>query len=401
MVRVGVYVRNKDEVNIIEFMTHYYSLGFDFILMLDDYSKIPPATVIGKKFPGKYKIIQMDKSVIAQYPIQTDYLNAGEVFGTYILPELKHYMDYCLYVDMDEYLVIKKYANINAVIDFYQPFEQLKINWIFFGNNDIKIAADLSKLKPLFTKSALKFNIMIKSLVNVNSIISNNDPHVFNVNGITKNILNEITHAHSFDKTLTSYTFKDLDIYVAHYITQDTMSLVKRRFCRSTQNIDELVNTLNYIDDKSIIKTDLLNYINNNILDIIDYVHGIHDNVDKFLNIYKETLLYIKHNYFKGHNCNEAENVDLSQPYITPFDWRIYLDKYPDLRANGVHSEKQALEHWNNHGQTEGRYTSFFDWKFYLDKYPDLRANGIHSSEQAIEHWNNHGKYEGRMSRNI
>ena len=396
MVRAGIYVRNKDEVNIIEFMEHYYSLGFEFILMLDDYSKIHPSSVIGNKFHGKYKVIQIDKSIIARYTNRTDYLNKGEVFGTYILPEIKKYMDYCLYVDMDEYLVIKKYENINAVIDFYQPFEQLKINWIFFGNNDIKICENLSKLKPLFTKSALKCNIMVKSLVNVNSIIGNNDPHVFNINGITKNILNEITHAHSFDKNLTDYTFKDLHIYMAHYITQDTMSLVKRRFCRSTQNIDELVNELNYIDNKNIIKTDLLNYLNNNIINVIDYVHGVHDNVDIFLRIYKDTLIYIKKNYFKGHNCNETNNVDLIQSYIHAFDWKLYLDKYPDLRANGIHSNEQALQHWNNHGKKEGRQASVFDWKLYLDKYPDLRANGIHSNEQALQHWNYNGKHEGR-----
>ncbi len=37
------------------------------------------------------------------------------------------------------------------------------------------------------------------------------------------------------------------------------------------------------------------------------------------------------------------------------FDWQYYLDKYPDLRANGVHTEQQALQHWFNHGEKEGR----------------------------------------------
>jgi len=37
------------------------------------------------------------------------------------------------------------------------------------------------------------------------------------------------------------------------------------------------------------------------------------------------------------------------------FDWRYYLDKYPDLRANGVHTEQQARQHWVTHGEKEGR----------------------------------------------
>ena len=38
-----------------------------------------------------------------------------------------------------------------------------------------------------------------------------------------------------------------------------------------------------------------------------------------------------------------------------------------------------------------------FDWKYYLDKYPDLRQNGVHTQEQALQHWNTYGKNEGRQ----
>jgi hypothetical protein len=361
MVKTGIYVRNKDEANIIEFMEHYYSIGFEFILMLDDYSKIHPSLVIGDKFQGKYKIIRIDSSIIYNHDSYSSInanLREGGVFDTYILPEIKNYMDYCLYIDMDEYLVIKKYKNINAVIEFYQPFDQLKINWILFGNNDIKFCEDLSKLKPLFTKSELKFNQHVKSLVKVNSIKHNNNPHIFNVNGITKNVLNQITVESPFEGYMTNFCFKEIDIYIAHYITLDTTSCVKRRYCRTRpHNIDALVGSLNYIDNKSIIKTELLKYINNNINRIVDYAHGVHDNVGVFLSIYKDVLPHIK-GFFRGHNKNESNNFDLSQQYIYQFCWKYYLGKYPDLRANGIHSEAQALEHWNNHGKHEGRISN-------------------------------------------
>ena len=80
------------------------------------------------------------------------------------------------------------------------------------------------------------------------------------------------------------------------------------------------------------------------------------------------------------------------------FDWQYYLDKYTDLRANGVHTEEQALEHWNNFGEKEGRVSirtpGLFDWQYYLDKYYDLKSNGVHTEQQALEHWNNFGKNE-------
>jgi glycosyl transferase family 25 len=46
------------------------------------------------------------------------------------------------------------------------------------------------------------------------------------------------------------------------------------------------------------------------------------------------------------------------------FDWKYYLDKYPDLRINGVHTQKQAFIHWNNYGKKEGRiYNKYMEYK--------------------------------------
>lgn len=39
-----------------------------------------------------------------------------------------------------------------------------------------------------------------------------------------------------------------------------------------------------------------------------------------------------------------------------------------------------------------------FDWQYYLNEYPDLRANGIHSEDQAIKHWIIYGKKEERKA---
>jgi hypothetical protein len=398
MVRVGLYVRQKDEVNIIEFMEHYYSLGFLFILILDDHSQIHPSRIIGNKFNGKYKIIQINKNIINKYPNKTDYFNNIEVFEVYVLPEIKKYMDYVYYSDMDEYLVIKKHKNINEVINFYKPFEQLKINWLFFGNNNIKIGQGLSKLKPLFTKSALKLNSHVKSLVKVDSIKHYLCAHCFvTKNGISKNILNEITNETPFEEKLTNYSFKDVNLYLAHYVTQDTATFIRRRYCRITESITNIAEKINYNTDKNFIKQQLVQYINNNIDNILDYVHGNNDNINLFSNLYADTFKSIKYSYFKGHNCNDTTNVDLCKPYIYLFDWLFYLNRYPDLRLNGIHTEKQAIEHWNMHGKLEGRRASIFNWKYYLDRYPDLRANGIHTEEQAIEHWNKYGKHEDRM----
>jgi hypothetical protein len=84
------------------------------------------------------------------------------------------------------------------------------------------------------------------------------------------------------------------------------------------------------------------------------------------------------------------------------FDWKYYLEKYPDLRANGVETEQQALTHWSTYGEKEGRGAirtpAFFDWQYYLQKYPDLRKNGIETEQQALTHWHTFGNKEKRVA---
>jgi hypothetical protein len=101
-----------------------------------------------------------------------------------------------------------------------------------------------------------------------------------------------------------------------------------------------------------------------------------------------------------GSYYNPAANKHIqiykSDMYI--FDWMYYLNRYPDLRRNGVITKKQAIQHWENRGILEGRTAKMyiFDWEYYLNTYPDLRINGVCTQAQAISHWMINGLNEGR-----
>ena len=45
------------------------------------------------------------------------------------------------------------------------------------------------------------------------------------------------------------------------------------------------------------------------------------------------------------------------------FDWQYYLNLYPDLRINGVHTKEEAINHWINYGFNEGKHPN----KYYID----------------------------------
>jgi hypothetical protein len=304
--RVGIYTRCKDEDNLIEFMEHYYSIGFNFILIYDDSSIPPIKDVLHDKFTNKYEIIDISKFPNSTPQETSRRHNDGNFFVEYILPKIQKYMDYCLYVDIDEYLVLKNFINIKEVIEYYQPFDQLKINWILFGNNYIKNAEHKrDRLIPTFKRSAQYCNIHVKCLTRVNKINTARNPHFFlTFHGKNKNILNETTNESPFEEKLVNYRGEDIPIYIAHYIVQGTYSFVKRRFCRYTANVGALMDTYNL---GSI--TDVLKYFNDNIDIIVDFMHGDRD--DGILPQYKLAIESIRQGFFNSHNCNEIENSDL------------------------------------------------------------------------------------------
>ena len=59
-----------------------------------------------------------------------------------------------------------------------------------------------------------------------------------------------------------------------------------------------------------------------------------------------------------------------------------------------------AIYHWDRYGRREQRKHRWESgnekWIGYLDRYPDLRQNGITTKEQAIQHYLRKGKVEGR-----
>ena len=82
------------------------------------------------------------------------------------------------------------------------------------------------------------------------------------------------------------------------------------------------------------------------------------------------------------------------------FDWKQYLQNYPDLVAAGIDTHEKALNHWNNYGIHEGRSCNSlenFDWNQYLQNYPDLVAAGIDTREKALNHFITNGKNEKRI----
>jgi hypothetical protein len=44
-----------------------------------------------------------------------------------------------------------------------------------------------------------------------------------------------------------------------------------------------------------------------------------------------------------------------------------------------------------------GTIPEYFDWRFYLDTYPDLKHSGIDTAQKSWVHWNESGILESRV----
>lgn len=92
------------------------------------------------------------------------------------------------------------------------------------------------------------------------------------------------------------------------------------------------------------------------------------------------------------------------------FDWNYYLERYPELKQQGIINEELAYHHWINYGINEGKigvpgnnnqitYENF-DWVSYLSINIDLVEAKIITKDAAWKHWMESGKQEGRIITN-
>ena len=306
-IKVGVCTKCKDELNVIEFMEHYYSLGFCYIFFVDDNSNPSIQTIIGEKFKEKYKIVLTHGygNNLSQTPIFTKIINEN-------LNEIKEHVDYLLNIDLDEYLVLKNpiFKNkIQNVIKYYEPFDVLKINWLFFGNNNIK-SIDCSTLKDKFIRSSKTlYNRGIKSFIKLESYNNKRiTSHNFSVksNSIVKNIFNNI-ELNDHLSNIKIFDKNEVNLYLAHYITQSTERFITRRFIQHSKcKLEEKIYPL-YKDKYKI--EDIQKIFKNNKTNLVDYIH---DNTSLNNNLleFKEGLLWMK-TFFHGHTGNDIINYDL------------------------------------------------------------------------------------------
>lgn len=276
MYRWAVVTPVKDEDRLKEWILYYTKLQVDLFIIFDDYSKIPVKTYFEELNIDNYEIIILDK------PIAPDYIDVrGDEIKNNVLPRcIKHKIDYILYIDADEFLFHNHFHAIQDVIHYYQPFDELRINWLLFSNNGLKINQTNSLINT-FTNSQQYMNKYIKSFVKVSSIITGCNAHHFILKEpyISKDIFNQIIQNPTRGCAII-FKFYDIDkihykncpLFVAHYVQKPISELVERKFCKDDGNFNSIFGISN---DNLKRCVQVKKFHENNKDDVIEYIYLI------------------------------------------------------------------------------------------------------------------------------
>ena len=176
---ISILTNVKDEPDVREWCYyHIFILKFDHIYICDNDSKTPVRQII----KNDYKLAS--KVTVFEIPGQYVKNKSKQCFFS----QFARYSEWTLFIDADEYLVLKDIDNIHDFID-QQKFQNKNIdcitfNWKFMGSNKL-----LKRPKQLVIEAYTDcktnfFDKHVKSLVRNNAVISYLDmPHILKVQG--------------------------------------------------------------------------------------------------------------------------------------------------------------------------------------------------------------------------
>ena len=332
--KLALYSPVKDETRLNEWILYYKKLGINLFIILDDFSEISPKVYFEELNMTNYVIIKADKPnwdyKTLRRNVSGSYIRT-KIFDDHIIPICKkHNIDYLLHFDSDEFLYLNKFKNIQEMINYYQPFDELNINWLVFSDMCLKENKTNSLIKSS-NKSGKYLNVYTKSITKVSSIITGRNAHncLKKENSVIKNILNEIIPSleNNCGLELGNFSYKDAPIFIAHYVYKDITNYVEKKLTTIDGNFNSIFNKWQFCDpnDQKILekKQTLIKYHIEHKNDLIDYIYALRKKINDDITrlekkhpIFRENKEYYKRYYtFYGHDF-ENKLLDGTNYYV-------------------------------------------------------------------------------------
>jgi hypothetical protein len=262
--KICLFANVRDEKHIREWAAHHLLIGFDKIIIFDHKSIIPLKKVF-KGFDKRVKIINVShlgKSI--KGPLMNKASEIAKMLE----------MDWMIYLDADEFIILNKFKNVKDVLSIYNHADSLGVNWLFFGSNYLEKDPDGLILEN-YTRSDLFLNDHLKSFVRPVKIICQGNPHFYHIKDRTRyfgihggniknfynnnnTIINNNSFHESYHSNVYHIEYYKAPIYIAHYVNQSEETFTKRKIDlprddngenRQFKNIMEIHNQFNTIEN--------------------------------------------------------------------------------------------------------------------------------------------------------
>jgi hypothetical protein len=212
-------------------------------------------------------------------------------------------------LDSDEFIVPKTTTSLPRLLEEYEAYGGLTVNWQMFGTGGVaEIPPDVPMVQALQKRGLchLSHCVHIKSIVQPKRV----------------------------DRTVLHFAF-----YTGNYYAVNT----------NHKRIDGPFDHEVTVD-----KVQLNHYFSRDL----KFLHEVKIPRRKGLGMSAEDMV-------QWDNDMAVEDDDCIMPFIEPlkarlgfpqkFDWVVYLKRYPELAEKGVIDRKGAFQHWMDYGKFEGR----------------------------------------------
>ena len=155
----------QEERYMDEWIRYHLSLGFHHIYVYDnsdDHS-------LKNKQSDRVTIIHFPGKSLPNKPKQIDAYHA-------FINEFGQKHQWAAFIDLDEFIVLKKHDSISSFLSQYQRCSAVGLNWIMFGTNH-RIQYESEPVTKRFTRCAAEPNQHIKSIVQLRYAWFFNDAH--------------------------------------------------------------------------------------------------------------------------------------------------------------------------------------------------------------------------------
>ena len=321
--KIAIYSPVFAEKYLDEFIDYYTKIGVELFIFYDDSSS------------NEIKLYERTNIIVI--PQDNNIVNTQFFRHCYkILVE--NNISHILKVDCDEFLYLNEFKNIDNLIESFEPFDCLKINWLMFGSNKM-LKNETNGILNTFQYSNKYIHDTYKCLTKISSINYHDKtnyythPHILPLrkNSIVKNILNNVCEIKTDDIILETFKIEKINlkynnnIYLAHYSHQDLYTFLKKKFsvchfCFYWEKICSMMNC-DYQTNKIIIDK-LLVEIQNNFEGFFEYMCNIYNKqMDK--NKYLDESFKIKNFpyekqiiiYFDSLDNDTTINYDIINSY--------------------------------------------------------------------------------------